>query len=155
MNDFIAVNKGQQDEGSITNDGFFPDISLSDLRHSQGLDHTITTIRLKQTAITAIGRINAELIEYKKQQQAENKTELSQIDDQVINGESLLIHHYNYAVYCFTHALLIERYRDFDATEKGIKKTESVIQTSHDLYREARYAIRDILSISHSTFELI
>lgn len=154
MSDFIALNQGKS-EGEIENNGFFPNVSLYELRKSQNIDSTVTSERLKQAVIVAITRINQELFEYRLEAQALGFLTLASMKEDEINGINVLVHQYLYAVFTQTHAYLIEKYRDFDATEKGIKKSESVIQTANDLYRESRYAIRDILQISHSTFELI
>lgn len=154
MNDFITLNQGKS-EGEIQNNGFFPNVSLDEMRKSQNLDSTVTTERLKQAVIVAITRINQELFEYRLEAQALGFLTLKSMNSDEINGMNVLVHQYLYAVFTQAHAYLIEKYRDFDATEKGIKKSEAVIKTANDLYRESRYTIRDILNLSHSTFELI
>jgi hypothetical protein len=59
------------------------------------------------------------------------------------------------AVYAMTRANLLERYTDYSATCDGVKGADAKIVSSDDLYRDARFAIRDILSTTHNTVELI
>lgn len=54
-----------------------------------------------------------------------------------------------------TKANLIEHYRDFDATGDGHKAADKLELSADDLYRDARFAIRDIIGQSHTTVELI
>ncbi len=51
------------------------------------------------------------------------------------------LHHYENAVWCWTRAVLNERYSDFDATASGAKRGETLDDASGDLWREARWAI--------------
>lgn len=155
MNDFIAINPNPKDEGTIRNNSFFPDIKLSELRAAQNLDSTVTTQRLKKAIIDAISRTNQDLFEWRLEQQAIGYISIDLIPCEKINNESLFIHQYRHAIYCLTNAFIIEKYRNFDATAQGIKKSEDVLETANDLYRETRYAVRDILGIPHSTFELV
>lgn len=155
MSDFIAINPGNKNEGTITNNAFFPDIVLSHVRESQSLDSTVTTERLKQAVLLAISRTNQDLLEWRLEQQACGYHSINQVPGEQVNGENLFIHQYRHAIYCLANAFVIEKYRNFDATAQGIKKTEAIIETANDLYREARYAIRDILGIAYSTFALV
>ncbi len=54
-----------------------------------------------------------------------------------------------------TRANLLERYADYSATGDGVKGADAKIISSDDLYRDARFAIRDILGTTHNTVELI
>ena len=54
-----------------------------------------------------------------------------------------------------TKANLIEHYRDFDSTGDGHKAADKLELSADDLYRDARFAIRDIIGQSHTTVELI
>lgn len=52
-------------------------------------------------------------------------------------------------------ASLYERYLDSAATAEAVKDASAKDLTADDLYRDARFAIRDILGVSHTTVELI
>ena len=59
------------------------------------------------------------------------------------------------AVWCWTRAVLNERYQDFDATETAVKRGEELTDASGDLWRDARWAISRVQDMPHCTVELI
>ena len=77
------------------------------------------------------------------------------VEAEEINGESELKQLYLRAVYATTKANLIERYRDYDATGDGHKSADKLELSTDDLYRDARFAIRDIIGDTHTSVELI
>ena len=152
---FIATAPTAPDEGEITNSPFWPAISLPDLRETVRLDGTVTTARLKHAVIDAITSVNRDLADWIIARQAEGHTTLAAVPSEVINGESVHLHSYRRAVYAMTRANLLERYTDYSATGDGVKGADAKIISSDDLYRDARFAIRDILGTTHNTVELI
>lgn len=136
----------------ISNNGFFPDILLADVRNAMRTDGTITENRLKNAVIEAIAHVNGEL---KPLQQRSKATALDEIPADEIDGESLLIHRYKRAVYCWAMANLYERYRSFDSTKEGAEKADDFEQSVDELRRDARFAIRDLLNVHRWTAELI
>lgn len=156
MSDFIAISKSIENEDlEIKNISFFPHIKIKDVREAQRLDGTVTTERLKKAIIAAMIAVNDDLALWRFEQQDKGYTSIEQISDEKVNNESKYIHYYKNAVYCFANAILNERYLNFDATAKATKQIEPELQSAGDLYRDARYSIRDILGKSHSTMELI
>jgi len=77
------------------------------------------------------------------------------VPSELINSESVHLHSYRRAVYAMTRANLLERYTDYSATGDGVKGADAKVVSSDDLYRDARFAIRDILGTTHNTVELI
>ncbi|EFB4695788.1 head completion/stabilization protein, partial [Escherichia coli] len=79
------------------------------------------------------------------EQQAAGHQTLADVPAPVINGESVNLWHWRNAVYTATRALILERYRDADTTDKGDRRADALdIQTS-DLWRDVSWAISDIL----------
>ena len=152
---FIATAPTAPDEGEITNSPFWPAISLPDLRETVRLDGTVTTARLKHAVIDAITSVNRDLADWRRARQAEGHTTLAAVPSEVINGESVHLHSYRRAVYAMTRANLLERYTDYSATGDGVKGADAKVISSDDLYRDARFAIRNILGSTHNTVELI
>lgn len=105
--------------------------------------------------IDAITSVNRDLAEWRTARQAEGHTALAAVPSEVINNESVHLHSYRRAVYAMTRANLLERYTDYSATGDGVKGADAKIVSSDDLYRDARFAIRDILGTTHNTVELI
>ncbi|MDX7846023.1 head completion/stabilization protein [Aeromonas caviae] len=152
---FIANAPTSPAEGEIDSSPFWPAISLPDLRDTVRLDGTVTTARLKHAVIDAITSVNRDLADWRRAREAEGVTTLAAVPGEVINGESAYLHSYRRAVYAMTRANLLERYADYSATGDGVKGTDAKIISSDDLYRDARFAIRDILGTTHNTVALI
>lgn len=152
---FIANAPTSPAEGEIDSSPFWPAISLPDLRDTVRLDGTVTTARLKHAVIDAITSVNRDLADWRRAREAEGVTTLAAVPGEVINGESAYLHSYRRAVYAMTRANLLERYTDYSATGDGVKGADAKIISSDDLYRDARFAIRDILGTTHITVVLI
>ncbi|MGE6118820.1 head completion/stabilization protein, partial [Aeromonas salmonicida] len=150
---FIATAPTAPDEGEIANSPFWPAISLPDLRETVRLDGTVTTARLTHAVVDAITSVNRDLADWRSARQAEGHTTLAAVPSEVINNESVHLHSYRRAVYAMTRANLLERYTDYSATGDGVKGADAKIVSSDDLYRDARFAIRDILGTTHNTVE--
>lgn len=154
---FIALEPSPEATpgASLPNATFWPVIELDTLRRATRLDGTVTAERLTHAAINAIAEVNADLSDWRSERQADGYTSLAEVPAEEINGQSLYLHHYRRAVYALTQAGLTERYRGFDATAKGEQQAEAREPEIDDLYRDARWAVRNILGIPHSTVELI
>ncbi|BBR10085.1 head completion/stabilization protein [Aeromonas caviae] len=152
---FIANAPTSPAEGEIDSTPFWPAISLPDLRDTVRLDGTVTTARLKHAVIDAITSVNRDLADWRRAREAEGVATLAAVPGEVINGESAYLHSYRRAVYAMTRANLLERYTDYSATGDGVKGADAKIISSDDLYRDARFAIRDILGTTHITVALI
>lgn len=139
----------------ISNSTFWPDIDLSQLRDAVRIDGTVTDNRLTHAVINAISSVNRDLSDWRQAQKAAGATSLNDVEAEEINGESELKQLYLRAVYATTKANLIERYRDYDATGDGHKSADKLELSADDLYRDARFAIRDIIGETHTTVELI
>lgn len=139
----------------LTNNGFFPDITLLEVRNAMRIDGTVTNERLKHATLEAMNSVNQDLKAYRLTAQSENKTTLQACDDEFINGESVLVYRYKRAVFCLTAANLYERYRHFDSTKEGHQKAEELLETAGDLRRDYHFAVRDILGETRLTSELI
>lgn len=139
----------------ITNNGFFPDVLLSDIRNAMRIDGTVTNDRLKHSAIEAMQTVNRDLKVFRQNQQFLGIEMLEDCDSEEINGQSELVYLYLRAVYCLTAANLYERYRSFDSTKDGERKAQELEQTAGDLRRDYHFAVRDILGEKRMTAELV
>lgn len=138
----------------VTNDGFFPDIDLGNLRDTVRLDGTVTTTRLRDAAIAAVISVNAELVAWKDAQRAAGVIQLGDLEPR-IGGVGVQVSRYLAAVYRTAKADLSGRYRDFDATPEGQDQAAQLEATIDNDLRAARWAIRDLLGLPRSTVELI
>ncbi|MBR0573341.1 MULTISPECIES: head completion/stabilization protein [Pasteurellaceae] len=145
----------QQEDQVITNNKFFPDISLFNARNSMRIDGTVTNQRLLMALVEAMATVNQDLRAFRQKCQADNIATISEADDEVINGQSVLEQRYQRAVYCYAVANLYERYSSYDLTRDGENKSELLNQSVDELRRDAQYAIKDILGEIRITAELI
>ena len=154
---FIAVapTVTTGDTTTINSGDFWPVIDIDQLRQAMRIDGTVTDERLCHAAISAIGEINADLNYWRTERLANGNLTLAEVPAEQINGVSIHVHAYRRAVYALTHANLIERYRSFDTTAKGSKEADELAPQISELYRDARWAVRNILGIPHTTVELI
>ncbi len=159
MSSFIAVapmpTLAQPGGQPIGNDGFFPDVDVDHACAAMRLDGTVTPERLRAALVEAVLSVNDELAAWKAGQVAAGCGALAAVPAQQIDGHSWHAHRYRRAVYCTATAWLIERYRSFDATATGDRKTEVESTSVDDLRRDARWAISDISGAPRSTVELI
>lgn len=142
-------------DNAIVNNGFFPAVDLAAFRDKNKIDSTITAPRLRTEVIEAMINVNQQLATFKADAIADGKATLSAVEAEQINDTS--VHEYRYlrAVGCITKASLIERYRDYDSTNKGDKNADDKEESVDDLRRDAYWAIADILGKPRTDVELI
>ena len=144
--------------GIVENDGWFPDIALSDMRDAMRLDGTVTDARLVQAVVDAILQVNRELGAWQALQTDAGIAALADVPATRINRESRLLAQYRRAVYSTAKADLIERYRDYDTTATSVsdkKSMEWLDEAPGAQRRNAQWAIADIVGRTHLTVELI
>ncbi|MCL1074820.1 head completion/stabilization protein [Shewanella dokdonensis] len=150
---FIATAPAS--EGTVTNDGFWPEIDLAALQLTMRLDGTVTAERLQHAAINAMILVNRDLAQWQQRQQDNGYASMDAVPARTINGSSERQYLYLRAVYCLTKANLSERYSDYDSTAAKQDDGDNLQSTIDDLRRDAAYAIRDLMDIPHVTVELI
>lgn len=159
MSGFVAVApttiEPDTESDALANDGWFPDLSLSAIRDSTRLDGTITDARLRDAARYAMSEVNRLLEAYKAEQVAAGVASLAEVNAAEIAGENRLLMLYRRAVTCTLHADLLERYRDFDSTEAGLRRATELDPAVGEQRRNARWAVSDIQGKPHSVVDLI
>lgn len=155
MGDFVAPGADATPETDITNDAFFPDVKPAEFRQTMRQDKTVTTGRMRESLINAISGVNRQLSTWKTQQAAAGKLTLAAVDTAEIGGQPVKVHYYLRAVYSLAKAELIERYRDFDATNSGREKADEMVETEDYYRRDARWAVADIQGKPRTVVELI
>ncbi|GAB5098701.1 head completion/stabilization protein [Caballeronia sp. HLA56] len=158
MSSFIAtptLEPSAAEKELIRNDGFFPDISLAELRATMRLDGTVTNERLREATIGAIDSVNNELHAWRAQQISAGFSTLADIPAANIDGQSVQLIRYRRAVFNLTHADITERYRDWDTTKSGGQKAEDIESTIGQARRNVRWALSDLRGLARTTVELI
>lgn len=160
MNSFIAIADpatpaAPDARKTVTNDGWFPDIDLQELREGMRLDGTVTHERLHLATVDAIASVNDELRAWKAARRAEGHSDLVSVPAPRIDGVSGNVQRYRRAVYNQARADLTEQYRSYDATKSGGQHAEDLQETVSESRRNVRWALSDILGMARSTIELI
>lgn len=153
--EFVAPQKATGAPDVIPNNSFWPDVDMTKFRVSMRVDGTVTPERLRQVVLTAMSEVNAELYPWREQQELRGYNLLADVPGEQLAGESARLHHYQNAVWCWTRAVLNERYQDFDATAAAVKRGEELADATGDLWRDARWAISRVQNLPHCTVELI
>ncbi|MBS0907741.1 head completion/stabilization protein [Pantoea dispersa] len=153
--EFIAPQKATGTPDIIPNNSFWPDVDLAKFRSVMRVDGTVTPERLRQVVLTAMAEVNAELYPWRERQELAGHNSLADMPAEKLAGVSVRLHHYENAVWCWTRAVLNERYQDFDATAAAAKRGEELNDASGDLWRDARWAISRVQDMPHCTVELI
>ncbi len=139
----------------IPNTFFWPALDLAEYRQVMRQDGTVTPERLRLLTLTAVSEVNAELFSFRQKQMDRGCKVLADVPAEKIGGESERVHLYRRAVWCWTKALTVESYRDFDSTAEGNKKADEMESSLGDLWRDARWAIARLQDLPHMTVELI
>ena len=140
---------------AIANNGFWPDLAVNDFRDAERIDSTVTDTRVEQALRVAMADINRQLAGFQEEQQAAGVTTATDIPRAVWQSEG---HHpllYRRAVYATALASLLERYRDYSATNEGDERGAAKDLAADDYRRDARWAVSEIVGENHAAVELI
>lgn len=117
-------------EGTLHNDGWFPDIDLLKIRTQARLDGTVTTDRLREAILSAMADVNQQLTNYKATQLLAGHTSLELVPGPDLAEERIWGIHYRHAILSHVQANMAEQYRNFDTTGTGDKKAEPLEATA-------------------------
>ncbi len=149
------VASGVNPSVTINNNGFFPNIDTDDFVKTQKLDATFTNERLVFALTLAITDANRALNSWQVAKETAGYSALTDVPAVSVNNVSTLVTFYKQAVYSFTKANLLEKYRDYDTTNQGGKKADN-LEPNIDIHRrDARWAIADLQNKSRTVVELI
>lgn len=112
----------------------WPEICISQAREVLRIDGTVTDERLHESLQNASYAITNELRDWHQ----------AQPDDAFVDER--LQHLYRRAVYFYTQAELLERYRNLDVAKNGERHYASVEDAAGDARRTSRWAVSDILT---------
>ncbi|EPJ5822007.1 head completion/stabilization protein [Pluralibacter gergoviae] len=141
-------------EEKVTAGAFWPEIELSAVRKEMRITGAVTTSRLKQVVIEAVGHTIDQLAGWQSEQMSAGFISLDAVPSNQVNGQSLRVYRYRRAVYSIARALLIETFRDVDTTgDAGEKKALALASQANDHWRDARWAIADIRGVVRNSAE--
>jgi len=153
-------NPNDTSDQTVNNIDFFPDIKVADFRKATRSQDSVTDGRVIEALRSAVITVNNQLSTWKAEQIVLTYASLADVpsDDYGIDAQSPyseLTHHYLTAVYSFTKALLLEKFRDIGTTSEGNQRADDFEQNEEAYRREARKSIRKILDKPFVSIELI
>lgn len=140
---------------AVSNDGFFPDLALSQIRTMCRIDGTVTDDRLRDATRGAIAYINRQLATFQATQIAAGKATLADVAADAIDGTNRLTWLYGRAVMSWLQAELLERYRSLDITDAGLRRGLELDPAIGEQRRSSTWAVREMLGLPHTVVELI
>lgn len=140
---------------TISNDGFWPGVRVSDARLTLRLDGTVTEQRLRHALVAAIIEVARDVTAWKLARKAEGHATLSDVPGDQVDGKGVAEQSYLRAVYSLAKADLVERMADFDLAAAGQKKAEWLDSTPDEQRRNAAWAIAALVGRSRCTVDLI
>ncbi|MFD0726956.1 head completion/stabilization protein [Lysobacter brunescens] len=158
MAGLVATPNISQAEAAITiaSDGWFPAVSLAQVREDLVLDGTITTTRLRRAIRHGIAQVNNELRAWKDEQvQATGAANLAAVPSETIDGEHVKSGFYFRAVCGYVEADLFEKHRGYDLTAEGQRRAEMLDARIGEARRNAFWALQDIRGLPHTVSGLV
>lgn len=157
---FVNANPPASDqEPTVTNDGWFPDMEPFKVRNACNLYGTVTADRLLPALQTAMLTVNAELQDWADEQRSRwGYTKLGEVPAAQAGDESAKLLHYRRAVHAALQADLLQTYRGMPAIATGNKldrESDDLQHTAGDYLRQLRNAISDIRGSARCTVELL
>lgn len=154
MSAFVATDPAVT-EAAITNNGFYPDIEPGTCRNAMRISGSITPDRLRHSLIASIQQVNNDLALWMQTQQLAGHASLADVPADQIEQTSVKLFQYERAVYNATKAELTERRPDYDSTQKGLDRSNSLSDLIDQYRRAATVATRQVMDKPSSTIELI
>lgn len=153
---FPAQNSNQDQEHTIVPNAFWPSINIAEYRATMNVDASVPSVRVKTALIAAITTVSKELRAFRLNAIQNGIDALADIEaDEVINGESVHVHSFKQAVYCFANVEILEKYATFAATGHGADRAEAKQEQANDFRCMGHNAIADILGRNRCDSELI
>ena len=139
MTQFVTDNPQIDTNKAITNDDYWPDLSVAELRQTQRVTASIADGEASNALQSAIYHVNHELAGFQRP---------AQLSDE-------LIHHYKQAVYCYAMSQLMEDYRQLSSTGAGHNRSEEMDSRVDDYRRRSKQAIARITGKTKMNVQLI
>lgn len=142
-------------ESAIANDGWFPDLTVSDLQTTYRIpaeyENETVVDAIKQAMIWA----NRQLKGWKAEKVEAGNSALEDVSDEKIGGEAVVVTLYTRAVFCKAKALLTPQFKTMmrraDAKNEGVEA-----ESTEDKFNQmAADAVADILGTGRIIVELL
>ncbi len=151
----IPAPAPEEVEADVALGDFWPPIAPAELRAAQNIDATVPAERLRAVIIEALATAGEELAAWQADQITAGFATLADVPGERVGEKTLHEMRFAWAVGCLVKAMVMERYRNFDATAAGDKKADAMAPAIDDARRDYRWAISAIQGKPRNTVELI
>lgn len=152
MPSFIPANGAPADGDAVTNDGWYPDLSVAACRAETGLPSMFDADRVGAEVLAAAIEVNAGISGWRAGQTAVS------LDDVPATGygtTSEKVALYRRAVYALARARLTNLVRDYDTTAKGHDRADALDGTVAAWRQISQEALARLTGRDRTTVELI
>lgn len=138
---FRPGNNGYQ-QGTLTNDGFWPDLDLEAFQRERGIPPDINYRTVSQALLAAVGEINSALQAFAASQSRRGYATAADVPGPALDGVSVLVAQYIKAVHARAKADLLGEFAAISRREDNTN--QDAPQTKAALLSEAAFALRAI-----------
>lgn len=149
---FIPSTGAAPADATVANDGFFPDLSVADMRATTGLGTVFASERVAAVLTAAMIEVNAVLADWRAGLAVEA---LADAPAPSYGGTSEKVILYRTAVYTRARAALIETTRDYDSTKSGHDRADALEETADSWLRQSAEALARLTDRTRAVVELI
>ncbi|AJJ58965.1 head completion/stabilization protein [Yersinia pseudotuberculosis] len=140
-------------EATLTNDGFWPDLALSEFQRQRSIPPTIHETTVTQALLAAVAEINGSLADFVRTQKNKGYTAAAEVPGPVMEGENALTAQYKKAVYARAKADLLGEFASVSRREDNTN--QDAPQTKAGLLSEAAFALRCIKGLKRVGVRLV
>ncbi|WP_020410999.1 head completion/stabilization protein [Hahella ganghwensis] len=130
---------------TLSNDGFFPDLSLGDFQRVYRIPAEYHADMVKEHLRLAMVAINVSLAERKDEWISGGFESLAAVSDQELDGQKLLVMHYQQAVYCRAKASLLQAFATMNRRESAENLAKEAPETEQKYLSLSVRAVRRLL----------
>lgn len=145
----VTVHVDREYEGTILNDGFYPDIDVPEFQKTYREDGRLDEEVIRDQLITAILEVNDDLIKWKALKLACENTlkpieSLADTSEQTIDGKNRAEIIYKKAIYHRAKAELLRHFTDYSTTQHGQDRADDKTDNANYHYAQSLRAIRQL-----------
>lgn len=140
-------------EATLTNDGFWPDLSLSEFQRQRSIPPTLHETTVTQALLAAVAEINGALVEVVRAKKNAGFTTAGSVPGPEMDGDNALTARYKKAVYARAKADLMGEFAAISRREDNTN--QDAPQTRAGLLSEAAFAIRGIKGLKRVGVRLV
>lgn len=141
------------DDARLTNDGFWPDLSVKDFQSQRTIPADIDAATIRQALLTAVGEINDDLVKVADRYQGAGYACAGEVPGVEIDRENLLCARYCKAVYARAKADLMGEFATIGRRETHPGQESD--ETRSSLIAESTLAVRRIKGLKRITVAMI